>query len=216
MPTNPYFRQYDTTSEQELLDSLATEVIQRFGLDLNYIPRVLNNYDELLGEDAISTYTSYFEIEMYIKSYDGFSGDGQFFSMHGLEIREELILTCSISQYESLVDSTHRPKEGDLIHFPFNNAIFVVKYVNVRPNFFPHGTTQCYELVCEMFEYSGERFSTGIEVVDALEGTHSTDVIADPTMDLDETPNDFMSDNEFIGEEASDILFDENNPFGDA
>jgi hypothetical protein len=192
------------------------EVIQRFGLDVNYIPRTLNNYDELLGEDAISTYASYHEIEMYIKSWDGFSGDGQFFSMHGFEVRDELILTCSITQFARLVDADSRPKEGDIIHFPFNNAIFVIKFVNVKPNFFPHAQTQAYELVCEMFEYSGERFSTGIEVVDALQNSLSTDVVANPGMDLDETPNDFMSDNEFIGTEADDILFDENNPFGDA
>lgn len=195
---------------------MAVEAIQIYGIDVNYIPRVLNNYDELMGEDAISTYSAYHVIDMYIRSYDGFTGDGQFFSMHGLEIRDELTLSVAIRTFNSIVGAAFgRPKEGDLVHFPLGDGIFVIKNVNVRPIFYAHGALQAYDLICEMFEYSGERLSTGIVAVDSLQTKQSTDVIANPTMDLDQTPNDFMSDNEAIDTEGDTFIFDSNNPFGD-
>ena len=90
MPTNTYFRNFDARNEQELLHSLVTESIQIYGHDVNYIPRTLVNEDTILGEDSISEYKDAYSIEMYIKSVDGFEGEGDLVSKFGLEIRDQL------------------------------------------------------------------------------------------------------------------------------
>ncbi len=215
MPTNPLFNQFNDPLEQKMIDDLVIESIKIFGMDCMYIPRTLNNFNEMMGEDAISTYTSYTELEMYVKSAEGFGGDGQFFSKFMAEIRDQVILSVSVTRFNQAV-SESRPKEGDLIYFPLSGGLFVIRFVDTRPYFYQFGSLQLYDMTCELFEYSGERFSTGIAEVDNLQINFTTDVQADPGLDLDDKPDDYWSDNEVFDEEAADIIdFDENNPFGD-
>lgn len=135
------------------------------------------------------------------------------------EIRDQVTLTMAIRTFNDViqvVEDFERPREGDLIHFPLSGGTFVIKYVKPRPVFYQIGALQTWDLVCELFEYSGERFSTGIELVDALQTNYSTDTVADPSLDLDTQPSDFFSDNEIIETESDDTLdFNESNPFGD-
>ena len=95
MPTNTYFRNFDARNEQELLHSLVTESIQIYGHDVNYIPRTLVNEDTILGEDSISEYKDAYSIEMYIKSVDGFEGEGDLVSKFGLEIRDQIVFSVA-------------------------------------------------------------------------------------------------------------------------
>lgn len=60
-----------------------------------YIPRVLGNYDPLLGEDASSQYNQAILVELYIKSVDGFTGDGNFMSKFGLQIRDQVVFSIA-------------------------------------------------------------------------------------------------------------------------
>ena len=64
--------------------------------------------------------------------------------------------------------TSRRPKEGDLIFFPFDGGIFEVKYVMFDQPFFQLGKGYIFELQCEKFEYSGEDFNTGVEVIDKI------------------------------------------------
>ena len=41
------------------------------------------------------------------------------------------------------------------------------------------GSLQFYDIVCELFEYSGERFNTGFSEVDVIETSFSTDIYVD-------------------------------------
>jgi hypothetical protein len=219
MPTNPHFNLFRATNEQELWENLIIEAIQIYGHDVKYIPRQLVKYDELYGEDQLSTYSTNYDIEVYIKSIDGFEGDGQFLSKFMNEMRDQVTLTMAIRTYKQLVgdyENSERPKEGDLIFFPLSGGLFQIKFCNTRPYFYMHGALQTYDLVCELFEYSGEVFDTSIDIVDGMQTNYSTDIVANPTLDLDEAPSDFLSDNEVIESESDDVLdFDENNPFGD-
>ena len=73
--------------------------------------------------------------------------------------------------------SISRPREGDLIFLPLNEKIFQINFVEHEPVFYQMGALQFYEITCELFEYSNERFNTGIEVIDLLEETHSLDTV---------------------------------------
>jgi hypothetical protein len=109
---------------------------------------------------------------MYIKSVDGFSGDGNFLSKFGLEIRDQVIFSVAQRSFYNeigMYNNQVRPNEGDLIYFPLNNKCFQVKFVNKFEMFYQLGALQTWELTCELFEYSGERMNTGIPEIDAMQ-----------------------------------------------
>lgn len=145
-----------------------------------YIPRKLNKYDDVYGADDQSSYEQAIPIEMYIKSVDGFTGDGDFLSKFGVEIRNQVTFSVArriFSEEVQNVTIQTRPNEGDLIYFPLNNKCFQIKYVNKFEMFYQLGALQTWELVCELFEYSGELLNTGIDEIDNLQKKYSTNIL---------------------------------------
>lgn len=145
-----------------------------------YIPRKLNNYDDVYGADDQSSYVNAYPMEMYIKSVDGFTGDGDFLSKFGVEIRNQVIFSMAqrifneeVGQFTTQV----RPNEGDLIYFPLNKKCFQIKYVNKFEMFYQLGALQTWEVTCELFEYSGELLNTGIPEIDILQKKFSTNIL---------------------------------------
>ena len=182
--TNLYFNNFDFSQEQILLEDLIIESIKVYGIECYYLPRTLVKEDELFGEDALAKFEFAYPIEMYIKSVDGFQGDGDFLSKFGLEIRDSMILTVAKRRFEDEVhisDTTPvneeqgigRPSEGDLVYFPLNGKIFEVKFVEHEAVFYQMGKLQTYDLSLELFEYSHESIDTGIDVIDEIEDKHS-------------------------------------------
>lgn len=137
-----------------------------------YIPRVLGDKDDVLGEDGLSEYNKAYLIELYLKTYDGFEGDGQFISKFGLEIREQVTFTVAKRRFDAEIGQPEgfvRPREGDLIYFPLNRKVFEIKFVDNKPFFYPFGELFTYDLQCELFEYSSESFNTGIPDIDRIQ-----------------------------------------------
>ena len=50
MATNLYFNNVGSHTEQELINSLTSEVIQVHGMDVYYLPRTLIKEDLILGQ----------------------------------------------------------------------------------------------------------------------------------------------------------------------
>jgi len=172
MATNFFFANYQSSQEQLLLENLIIESIKIYGQDMLYIPRVLNKYDAIYGSDEQSSYQIAYSIEMYIKSVDGFSGDGNFMSKFGIEIRDQVIFSMAqriFNQEVGTYTTQVRPNEGDLIYFPLNKKCFQIKYVNKFEMFYQLGALQTWEVTCELFEYSGETMNTGIPEIDILQ-----------------------------------------------
>lgn len=162
-----------------------------------YIPRVLTNYDDLLGEDAQSQYNQAILVELYIKSVDGFTGDGNFMSKFGLQIRDQVVFSIAqrtFKQEVAIITDQIRPNEGDLIFFPLNQKCFQIKYVNNKEMFYQFGALQTFELTCELFEYSNEQFNTGIPEIDKLQTSFSTNIL-DYTL-FDEEGNYLLDEND--------------------
>jgi hypothetical protein len=195
MPTtNPYFSSTTGYSgEQRLVNSLVIEQIAMFGVDLLYMPRENINLDRLLHESTKDVFQLALSIPMYIKSFDGYDNSIEILSKFGVRSSDELTLIMSRSQWttyyapyvkrlynnqsdrDSLAENNHlegqtsrRPKEGDLIYFPFDDGIFEIKYVQFDQPFFQLGKGYIFELQCEKFEYSGEDFKTGIPQIDEV------------------------------------------------
>lgn len=180
MATNFFFNNFQSSQEQLLLENLIIEAIKIYGQDMMYLPRNLGNYDQLYTADDQSYYKLALPIEMYIKSVDGFTGDGNFMSKFGLEIRDQV--TFSVAQrifFEEVGTQTsiERPREGDLIWFPLNKKLFQVKYVNKFEMFYQLGALQTWEMTCELYEYGSEDIDVGIPEIDRIQDRFSTNII---------------------------------------
>ena len=174
MATNPYFNHHGkNTADQRLAENLMIESIKTYGIDIYYCPRTLVNEDLLLGEDALSEYNSSHTIEMYIKTIDGFEGEGDFIAKFGLQINDQITFTVARRRWAELGlvgdGRDLAPKEGDIIYFPLTNALFQVLFVEDESVFYQTGGLQVFDLVCEMFTYSDQKLNTGIEDIDKIE-----------------------------------------------
>ena len=171
MATNHYFNHYGTnTPDQRLVENIVIESIKSFGIDVHYMPRTEVNTDPIYGDDARM-------VEMYIKSIDGFEGDGTFVSNFGLEVRDQITFTIARRRFLELNFETgnrdKEPLEGDLIFFPLSDSLFEIKHVQDTNIFYQVGGLQTFDLVCELFEYSDEAIDTGIEELDKIEREES-------------------------------------------
>ena len=172
MATNSYFRTFDAENDQELLHSIVSESVKIHGYDVNYIPRTLVNEDTILGEDSISEYKDAYSVEMYIKSVDGFEGEGDMVSKFGLEIRDQIVFSLARRAWEGL-DIGTRPKEGDLIYFGLTSKLFQIMFVEHETPFYQVGALPTFDLTCELFTYSDESIDTGIDTIDVIEQKQS-------------------------------------------
>lgn len=202
--------------EQTLIEDLIIESIRIHGVDMWYLPRVLGAKDDLLNEDDLPIFNNAYQIEMYIKNVEGFGGDGEFLSKFGLQIRDSVTFSVAMRRYAEDVgryDEQVRPNEGDLIYFPLNRKMYEVMFVDNKPIFYQLGALQMYDLRCELFEFSNERFNTGVEEIDIISANLIT--TANNTMAGVESI-DFAADNLTIENIADGILdFTEENPFGE-
>ena len=186
MATNQYFNLHGTnTPEQRLIENLNIEAIKTFGIDVYYCPRTLNDEDTLMGDDNTASYNSAHTIEMYIKTIDGFEGEGDFISKFGLQIKDQITFTVARRRFSELGMTTDgradAPHEGDLIYFPTTSALFQILFVEDESVFYQTGGLQVYDMLCEMFTYSDQNLNTGIDTIDAIERSHSYSI--DFTMD---------------------------------
>lgn len=179
MAVNFYFDQFQNQMEQELLSELVQESIRIHGIDVYYLPRETVDKDELYTEDALHEYQRAILVDMYLKTFDQFGGDGQFLQKFNLEIRDTV--TFSISQRTFQEEITQpvgitRPREGDLIYLPVAKRLFKITYTDKYPVLMPLGSLPSYDLKCEMFEYSGEVLNTGIREIDAIEKDYNIEL----------------------------------------
>jgi hypothetical protein len=230
MATNPYINNYRASGEQKLLESLIIESIKMYGRDVFYLPRTRHAYDPLYGQDDISSFDKAIPLEMYIKNYGGFQGDGIFLGKFGLEIRDQITFTVAKRRFiETVGDETGEvvPAQGDLIFLPLANRAYTILSVDYKPTFYMLDELQTYDLTCELFEYSNETMNTGIRNIDLLRTEFTTNIFIDTLEDenghhlQDENgdwltasdPAEFLdsqysaSDNSFVQAEA-DLIID--------
>lgn len=216
MALNSFFNNYNSATEQKLVEDLVIESIRIHGLNVYYLPRSNRDLDDVLNEDTLSEYTQALLIEMYVKNVDSFEGEGDFLSKFGLQIRDSMTMTVAQKVFNTLVGTPLtmlRPREGDLLYFPLNKKIFEIRHVEHEAVFYQFGTLQTYDLKCELFEFSNERFATGVTVIDTMWADRR--IAANTTMSQLETI-DALSDNFSLETTANTVIsFTESNPFGD-
>lgn len=177
MALNPFFQQ-GTKSEQNLVQSLINEQLKIYGVEVYYIPRNFITTNSIIREVVQSEFKNSFPLEAYVENYEGFQGSGDLMTKFGVRVTDELNLIISKNRYDTyikpILDTADieevklfsRPKEGDLIWFPYSDTIFEIKYVEHEQPFYQLKETYVYQLKCEIFEYDNEVIDTGIDEID--------------------------------------------------
>lgn len=200
-----YFNNSRYVPEQQLVEGLVVEAISIYGLEVHFIPRTINDKDDILGEDALSSYDSYYMIDAYPKNVDRYEGEGTFLSKFNLEIRDQTTFTIARRTFEKEVGSKTgaiRPLEGDLIWSDVFKRLFIIKYVDNEANFHQFGAYQVWDLTCEVFEYSNEIFNTGLPQVDEIQTKYSARNITDDA-EFEAVFQDIFADNKEIEDEST-------------
>ena len=161
MASNIYFQ--NALADQNLLNEINREVIQQAGIDVMYLPRTLVKEDLVMNEDVLSKFSNAYQIEMFVKSNEGFGGPDDAISKFGLDIRDELILVAHVDSFKFATDMA-KPLEGDLIYFPLSERTFEIKFVEHEQPFYQVGQNYVFEITCEVFQYGEEDIDTGTDV----------------------------------------------------
>lgn len=209
MTTNPYFTggDYQSSGEQNLMETLIIEQIKIAGHTMIYLPRTLMKEDMILGEDTISKFSNSNGIEMYLDNYDAWQGQGDMIAKFGLQIQDNATFTVSKKRFREVFPEMHRPREGDLIYFPRTKALMEITFVEHENPFFQLGKLFVYKITAELYQYSHETFDTGNIDIDRINEMYEND---------DSVENDAQADNEYLQEEGQGInSFDPDDPFKD-
>jgi len=177
MATNRYFKQ-KVRSEQNLFEDLVIESLQMFGQDVYYLPREIVNKDKIFLDDVPSRFSDAYKVEMYIENTEGFEGEGDLFTKFGIELRDQATFIVSRRRWVQLVGkrlevANFRPREGDLIYLPMSESMFEIRRVETETPFYQLKDLPTFRLQCELFEYSGEDFDTGVDTIQDVETENS-------------------------------------------
>ena len=173
MATNQYFKQ-KVRSEQQLFEDLVIESLQMFGQVVYYLPREIVNKDKIFLDDVPSRFSDAYKVEMYIENTEGFEGEGDLFTKFGVELRDQATFIVSRKRWVQLVGkrlevANFRPREGDLIYLPMSESMFEIRRVETETPFYQLKDLPTFRLQCELFEYSGEDFDTGVDTIQDVE-----------------------------------------------
>ena len=118
----------------------------------------------------------------------------------GYNIQDESANTGSFANTSAILPETasangysiasSRPMEGDLIFIPFINrtgAVYEIKHVNQEQTFYQMGDLYTYELSCDKFKFSSERFNTGNTIIDSIETRFTADAQENVVLGEDNT-----------------------------
>ena len=132
-------------------------------MEVHYLPRQYATTNTIIREVIQSEFDDAYPIEAYINNYEGYGDNTQLLTKFGIEATNELNVIISKERYESYIkplienmaniELSSRPKEGDLIYFPYGDRLFEIKFVEHEKPFYQLQKNYVYELRCELFRY---------------------------------------------------------------
>lgn len=218
MATNPYFDNFNYQPTQDLIEELVIEAIKMYGLDTWYLPRTITR-DPVYREAEYTEFNSAHSVEMYVRSTSGYAGEGKMMNMMGVEIRDEMTFSVAVRSFIENVGTPAnlvRPREGDLVYFAPAQKAFQITYVDKEAVFYQMGSVQFYDVTAELFEYSNEKFATGVPELDDKYNDLQSEFTTDGEHDNDFAGLDHDAQNEEFQTEAQNIMdWDEHDPFSE-
>ena len=206
MPTNVFFN-HAVGTEQHLYEDLVVESMRFYGHETFYLPREVVEEDTILNEDVQSTFGDAYSVEMYLENTDAFEGEGDLFSKFGVQVKDQATFVISLRTWERFISldsnlaTSLRPNEGDLIYFPMSGSIFEIKFVEHENPFYQVGKLFVFKMQCELYEYSGEDFDTGIDTIDIVEDQQAYQIV----LNMDSTGTGNYTANESLTRDGINV-----------
>ena len=156
------------------MEDLIVESIKIMGFDGYYLPNDNDVARDLLyGEDPVKKFQSAFPVEFYLSEALNYTGEREFFSKFGLEIKNHTKVIISKRSFAQRVpqNTFQRPREGDLVYIPFLNGtgeLYEITFTDQDKDFHTLGRVipYFYELHLEKFKFSSELLATGVAEID--------------------------------------------------
>lgn len=181
---NPFVDFHGHSETQTLADALVAESIQMRGVECFYLPRESNNLDLLFGEDLQSKFTKAWKFAAYLDSFEAYSGANSFYAKFGMSVNDEITLSINPGLFAHHTEGL-KPKEGDLIYFKMDNALFEITWVEPYNPFYQVGRNAIIKITAQKFIYSGEQIKPELQKVDYIQLDEFSDLDLEPVKDLD-------------------------------
>ena len=156
------------------------------GFDGMYLPNDNDAARDLLyGEDPVKKFQSAFPVEFYLSEALNYTGEKEFFSKFGLEIKNHTKVLITKRSFSQRVpqNTFQNPREGDLIWIPFLNGtgeLYEITFTDQDRDFYMLGrpAPYFYELHLEKFKFSSELIATGVRDIDdaATQATYTIEL----------------------------------------
>ena len=223
MPVHPEFQDlFSNELEQDLLKDLIDEMIATRGFTGFYV--VANykkqNDDKILGENPRKSFDVAIPVAMYLMTFDSFGGQGDQFSKFNIQVNDTLTLAISVLEFDKYVLNheragpmleARRPREQDLLYFPFNKRLYSITFVEHEQPMYQSGDRQFWEMRAELHTYGNEAYNTGIPEIDDQETEHAIPKRNDAE-DKDDFADDYddrtVSDNLELNKRGRDFIDD--------
>lgn len=159
-------------SEQTFYEDMIVESIEIYGQDIYYMPRKADTSNRIWKEGSLALYDEAFLICGYLLNSEAPDGMGILMTKFDVKVAKEFTFVVSKREYNKEVKANSpsliRPNEGDAIYFPLLNSLYQVKFVDDKNPFRQLNFLSTYNLVSETYQFSDERFQTGIPEIDNL------------------------------------------------
>lgn len=136
MATNNYFNSLLDNREQSLMSDLVAESISIYGMNVTYIVRDTEKFDDLLREEKLSVFRNTYIIDAFMSNQDT-SGMQKYMSKFGFKFEDNTEIIISKQSWDMLSTGFIQPREGDYIYLgqpddqygSFVNAMYVINNV---------------------------------------------------------------------------------------
>lgn len=157
---NPYVNHLNHKGQQGLQDILVQEQIQMNGIEVVYLVREYQKLDTFWGEDPENNFSNAKKFQAYLEQFSGYEGQNEIFQKFGMQINDEITIQINPNLFHQ--QTGFFPKEGDLLYFPLDKALFEITWCTPREQFYQNGILSITKIQAQKFIYSYEKLDPSI------------------------------------------------------
>lgn len=194
------YRKSVSTKSANMQRIACDQIIERYGIQVYYLPRTTPNLDRIFGDDPTSTFDSAYELTLLPDDPEFFNGGGQKMSnFGGFTSNYNHTLYIEMDRFTNMT-GLNNPSEDDILYVLLHDKWYKIKSANDKPMFYYGAQLYVYKFEVIELKYAHEPVSTGEPEVDDNLPTTQDEV------NPDSTEIDTRDEEDSIIEGFSDLL----------
>jgi len=148
------------SNEASLYNSISSEFCYLYGNDITFLPRDVNNAEEIFGEYLAAVFNRGYNLRAFIEELEAWGGQGDMYSKFGLQVTDECTIYINKTSFSQAVSADY-PKQGDLVYVTKSQKLFEISHIEdeVAPGFYHFGNKTWYKIQCKLFSYNHEEIN---------------------------------------------------------